>query len=199
MATATKTRAPKPKAPTKPRPPQVPANPPEHDEDHPVTSEVPSAPAPRAPRVGNPAQASAEYRAQVTARMAELRADGWTRPAISALTGFSDSQVWRAQNDKVHTAELDTWATFFAEVREGKHRPPTSGRKLKVDELQARVREALDVLGNEARTTAQYRKLVEAAQEILGELVPQSEVTEAGDDVATEAGANDTAAEVESA
>jgi hypothetical protein len=193
MSTATKTRrtAPKPKAPVKP---QVPANVPEADEDHPVTSATPSAPAPRAPRTGNAASAAPELSAEVTKRMAELRADGWTRPAISAITGFSDSQVWRAQNDKVHTVELEAWATFFAGVRDGQHKPPTSGRKARVEDVQARVREALDVLGNEAKTVAQYRKLVEAAQEILADVVPQPEVTEV-----TEAAGTDAEAATESA
>jgi hypothetical protein len=178
MSTATKTR-PSRKSTAKPQAPQAPANPPEEASAPPVASEVPSTPTPRAPRTGNPAQAEPKLREQVTLRMTELRADGWTRPAISAVTGFSDSQVWRAQNDKVHTVELAAWANFFEEVRAGKHQPPTSGRKARVEDVQARVREALDVLGNDAKTVAQYRKLVEAAQEILADVLPPAEATEA--------------------
>jgi hypothetical protein len=172
MATATKTRK-----------SQVPANPPEHDEDHPVTSEAPSAPAPRAPRTGNSAYATEEERNTIAELHAKIRAVGYTRPMVSAVTGFNDSTVWRAQNRKAHTDELEAWVKYFEGLprdKDGEFVPPANSRrgKIKVEELQARVQEALDVLGNEAKTAAQYRKLVEAVQEILADVVPRPEETD---------------------
>lgn len=102
-----------------------------------------------------------EVRAKLVEKLAQLRADGWTRPAISAITGFSDSQVWRAQNDRVHTVELDRWVTFVQEVDEGKHKPPAgSVPKPKVADLQAKISAAVTRLAelDPKATAATLRK-----------------------------------------
>lgn len=151
---------------------------PEHDEDHPVTSSTPTVTLATLAPTGNAAYAPAELREQVTLRLAELVKDGWTQPAIKDITGFTISAIWRARHDKVHTRELEHWARFFEAVREGTYQPPNSGKKLKVEDLQSRVQEALDVLGNEAKTVKQYKTIVDAVQEILADLVPAPEATE---------------------
>lgn len=160
MTTSTKARpkpaAPKPKAPAKPAEAKAP--------------EAPT-PAPK-PRGGNSAYAAESVRNQIRDAMKDLESKGFTRPSISAVTGFNDSTVWRAHNYKVHTDEVPVFMDFIAKVVAGEVKPPTSGRKPKVDDLQARVAEAIDVLGNEAKTAAQYRKIVDAALEILADVVP---------------------------
>lgn len=134
------------------------------------------------PEVGQAAWAPFRERADIVAIMWQLRRDGWERPAISALTGFNDSTVYRAQRGRTHTGEVDAWLEFFSQVANGTHKPPAGRRKQSVEDVRARVGEALDVLGNEAKTATQYRKLIEAAQEILRDVAPQ-----AGDDTEAEA------------
>lgn len=139
---------------------------------------------------GQAAWAPFKERADVVAIMWQLRRDGWERPAISALTGFNDSTVYRAQRGRTHVGEVDTWLEFFAKVADGTHKPPTSGRKQRVEDVQARVVEAIEVLGNEAKTVAQYRKLTEAALEILRDVAPQVAAdleAEATDEAGTDA------------
>lgn len=105
----------------------------------------------------NSAYAPTEVRAKLVERLEQMKADGWTRPAISAITGFSDSQVWRAQNLKAHTTELDQWVAFIKEVDEGKHQPPAPRRKAKPEELQAKINKALEALaqlGDKPNVTA---------------------------------------------
>lgn len=125
-----------------------------------------------ASRTGNSAYAAESVRNKIAESLDKLRGDGWTRPAISAVTGYTDSQVWRAFNRKVHEAEVPTILDFFQQVVDGKVKPPTSGRKPKIEELQARVTEAIELLSNEAKTAAQYRKIVDAALEVLADVVP---------------------------
>lgn len=151
-ATDTKTR-PAPKAPVKPVEPQA------------TPAPAPAASASKAGQNSN--YAPQEVRDTMTVKQAQLRADGWTRPAISAITGFTDSQVWRAQNGKVHTAELERWMTFVKAVDAGEHKPPASARKPKIEDLQAKIDAALKALGDEAKTAAQFKKVVEAAREAL--------------------------------
>lgn len=123
--------------------------------------------------VGQAAWAPFAERAQIVEIMWQLRQDGWERPMISELTGFKDSPVYRAQRGAVHANEVDAWLEFFARVADGTHKLPVDKRaKRSVDEVQARVREAIDVLGNEAKTVAQYRRLTEAALEILRDVAP---------------------------
>lgn len=151
-APAPKPQAPKGKAAAAPAPQPV---------------EAPAAPAPKVDRTGNAAYAAETVRKQITDAMADLRAKGFTRPSISAVTGFSDSQVWRAQNDKVHTDEVPVIMAFIEKVVKGEVKPPTAGRKPKVEDLQARIDRALATLGSEAKTAAQFKKIVEAAALVL--------------------------------
>jgi hypothetical protein len=167
MTAAVKT-APKPQAPKGKAASKSAAKPAAKPADQPTPEAAPKP----ADRTGNSAYAPEAERKQVADLHAQLRKDGWTRPAISALTDFSDSQVWRAQNLKVHTSEMDRWLAFFSRVAAGEVKPPTSGRKPKIEELQARVTEAIQLLGNEAKTAAQYRKIVDAALEVLADVVP---------------------------
>lgn len=140
---------------------------------------------------GQAAWAPFQERANIVAIMWQLRTDGWERPAISALTGFNDSTVYRAQRGKTHTGEVDAWLDFFGKVADGTHKLPSGkGQRRSVEDVQARVGEAIDVLANPAKTVAQYRKLIEAAQEILRDVAPQAaEALETGDDSPAEADA----------
>lgn len=142
-ATATKTRpSAKPQSPKS----QPPKPEPQADEKPiQVPADVPETDAPAKPsKAGqNSAYAPDEVRAKLVERLAQLREDGWTRPAISAITGFSDSQVWRAQNNRAHTTELNRWVDFIKEVDAGTHQPPAPRRKPKPEELQARIDAAL--------------------------------------------------------
>ena len=136
MTTNTKARpkpaAPKPKADASPSP-KVPDNVPETD----------AAPKP-ATTGGNSAYADAETRGKIKQAMADLREQGFTRPSISAVTGFTDSQVWRAQNDKVHASEVPALMAFIEKVVKGEVKPPAnSQRKPKAPELQAKIDTAL--------------------------------------------------------
>lgn len=153
--------------------------------DGPAPTLTPYVPAQRPTRTGNSAYAPEADRERVKGIMDELRAAGYTRPEISHYTGFNDSQVWRAQNGKVHTVELDTWLPFFKLFAE-KQLPPanSASRKPKPEALQARIVEleatlaarvtaVTEVLTGEAKTVAQYRRLIEAAQAALnGEAAP---------------------------
>jgi hypothetical protein len=153
---------PAPAKPTKPAP--KPATPPAQDPV--VTPAVPPA-----PRTGNSAYADEETRTKIVQAMNDLKAKGFTRPSISAVTNLSDSQVWRAQNYKIHTSEVPVIMDFIAKVVAGDVQPPAGNvRKPKVEQLLARVNEAIQVLGNDAKTAAQYRKIVAAAQEILADV-----------------------------
>lgn len=160
--------------------PEAPANP--------IT--LAPAPAPRRPRTGNSAQADETTRQQVKALMDELRAAGYTRPEISHYTGFNDSTVYRAQNARVHTVELDVWMPFFKLFADKQLPPPNSASRkpkpealqAKIDDLEAthaaRVQAVIDVLATEAKTVAQYRKIVEAAQlALLGDAAPVEAAT----------------------
>ena len=144
-----------------------------------VEPQVPTAPA---PRTGNSAQADEEIRTQVAAMMEELKKAGYVRPELQVLTGFNDSTVWRAQNRKVHTAELDTWMALFERFTTGEllqtNPPKAAQRKPKVEDLLARIAEleadftakidaAVEVLAGEARTPAQYKRLVDQATNTL--------------------------------
>lgn len=158
---STKT-APKPQAPKTAKKISVPADVPETDAQVDVKLDAP------APRTGNAAQADDATREQVRQMMAELRNAGYTRPELSRFTGLADSPVWRAQNGLVHTVELDVWMPLFERFVKGELDPPAkSTRKPKVESLQAKIDAALAALADEAKTAAQYRKIVEAAREAL--------------------------------
>lgn len=168
--------------------PEAPAEPaPEAATDAPEEAANAEAPAPPAtvpaPRTGNAAWPEDTIRDQVKGMMDKLREAGYTRPELSTFTGFNDSTVWRAQNRKVHAVELDAWMALFERFAKNElPAPKTSLRKPKVEALQAKIDELVtdhdarlkaitEALSGEAKTVAQYRKLVEAALELL----PQTE------------------------
>jgi hypothetical protein len=157
-----------------PEAPEAPAP----DQTNPAPEATPE-PAPE-PTVkgGNSNWAPEADREALRTKLKQLRADGWTRPAISKHTGFSDSQVWRGQNAYAHGTELATWVEFLTRVKAGELKPPQGNRKLRVEDVQAQLAEAraahealiqvaLAKLGDEAKTVAQYRKLVDEARDLL--------------------------------
>lgn len=134
---APKPSAPKPKAPTPAN--SAPATPAKFDT---VPETDAPAPAPQAPvsRKGqNSAYAPDDVRNALGLKLYALREVGWTRPAITAITGYNDSTVWRAFNAKAHTSEMPVWIEFLKGVADGTHKPPTSGRKPKPAELEAKI------------------------------------------------------------
>lgn len=169
-ATATKTRpSAKPQAP-KPQPPK-PQAPKSDEKPIKVPADVPETDAPaKASKTGqNSAYAPDEVRAKLAERLLQMREDGWTRPAISAIIGFSDSQVWRAFNERAHTSEMDTWVKFIQEVDAGTHQPPAPRRKPKPEELQAKIDAALAKLAElpEKATVTALRAAVAEAKAAL--------------------------------
>lgn len=144
------------------------------------TPTTPVVPTPRGN--SNSAYADEVTRAQVEQMMLKLKEAGYVRPELIELTGFNDSTVWRAQNRKVHTVELDTWMALFARFANGelvKTNPPKASlRKPKVEDLlvkladteaafTARIEAAVKLLAGDAKTTAQYKKLVAEATAAL--------------------------------
>lgn len=143
---------------------------------HEATPEVvppPVAPVAPAPRVGNAAWAPEEEREHVAGIMAELRAAGYTRPELSALTGFSDSAVWRAQQRKVWTIEIDVWMDkVFEPWNAGtliQTNPPAKSLRApkpevlqaKITEVEAKIARAVEALTNpEIKTVKEFRTLV---------------------------------------
>lgn len=152
--------------------------------------EVPATPVvtltPPPPHTGNSAYADEETRGKIVQAMADLKTAGFKRPEISAVTGMTDSALYRAQNGRVHTVEVPTLLAFIELVVKGEVKPKEAARKPKVEDLeakllevesayQARIAAVIEALGSEAKTTAQYRKIIEAAQAALTELVPTPE------------------------
>lgn len=154
-------------------------------------------------RTGNSQWAPESVRNDIARAMRNLTARGFTRPSLIKATGMTDSQLWRAQNAKVHQHEVPAILDLIKRVVDGDLTPPASRRKLTVEDLQeqltqqqedaaralnevtttfnARIQDVLETLAFDAKTTAQYRKVVEAAQETLRELVarPTDEPTSA--------------------
>jgi murein L,D-transpeptidase YcbB/YkuD len=158
--------APKPAAPAKPKATEIkPAEAPASEAK--VEVQPNSAPAPRG---GNSAYADEETREQVTQLMAHLRAKGFTRPSISAVTGYSDSQVWRAQNGKVHADEVEALLNFAKAAEAGEIKPPTNGvRKPKPEALQAKIDTVIGKLAelDPKATAATLRKALAEVKELL--------------------------------
>lgn len=157
---AAKTAAPKPKAPASaPKPAANPA--PEAKAEAKVEAPAPT-------KGGNSNYAAESVRNELAAALKKLTVEeGWTRPMISKLTGFTDSQVWRGYNLKVHQSEMDTWKDFLSKVTSGEYKADKPARKPKADDLQAKIDAALTALGTEAKTVAQYRKVLEDAKAAL--------------------------------
>lgn len=183
--TATKTR--KAAAKGKPAPKPGPA-------PKPAPAPTPEAPKPAPARSGNSAAAPEEIQEKIAVLLNRLRDEqGLTRPFVIQHIGpdangraFNDSMVWRAFNRKAHTVEVDALTAFLGRVTNGELKVDTGrARRPRLDDVQARVTEAIEVLSNEAKTAAQYRKIVDAALEMLRDVVPAPEAPEAAE--ATEA------------
>jgi len=169
---------------------------PETDEQHPVTSSTPTpapeAPAPApvvvpvapAPRTGNAAWASEADRKVIADLHALIRAAGYTRPMISAVTGFNDSRVYLAQRAKAQLHEVQPWLAYFQSLprdEAGNFLPAPGSRQAKpkiedvqrqLDEvradLQAKIDAAVAALSTEdAKSIKQLREVVQAARDAL--------------------------------
>lgn len=118
----------------------------------------------------NPAQAPDDIRVKITQAMADLRAAGFTRPSISAVTKLSDSQVWRAQNGLVHTVEVPVIEEFIKQVLAGDVKPPERKTgKVSASVLQEKVAKATELLGKQAdaKSVTALRALVKEALDAL--------------------------------
>lgn len=130
----------------------------------------PVAPTAPAPRTGNAAWATEEQRVMVKQFMDALREAGYTRPELSAFTDFNDSTVWRAQNLKVHTHEVEHWMeTVFKPFTDGTLPPAAKSLKApkpevlqaKLAEVEAKIARAVEALANpEGKTVKELRALV---------------------------------------
>jgi len=100
----------------------------------------------------NPAYATEQEAAEVAAKMAELADAGWTRPDVLVafgqleVEGVTDSVVYRAQREKVHTRELPIFKLLFEAVAAGTVKPRVKSRKLKVADVADKAYEAAKVL-----------------------------------------------------
>jgi transcriptional regulator with XRE-family HTH domain len=122
---------------------------------------------PEAPKAAptNSAYADEATRAKVTQAMADLNERGFTRPQLAEAMGMTLGAVWRAQNDKVHTAEVATIEALIKKVLDGELQPTTRARKPKAEDLAAQIDRATEVLKahDAAKTVTQLRKLVAEA------------------------------------
>lgn len=127
---------------------------------------------PEAPKAAptNSAYADEETRTKVTKAMADLNERGFTRPQLAAATNMTLGAVWRAQNDRVHTAEVPVIEELIKKVLAGELEPVTRARKPKAEDLAAQIERANAVLqsAGEAKTVTQLRKLVAEALTALG-------------------------------
>jgi hypothetical protein len=177
---------------------------PETDQEHPVTSDTPTpAPAPEAPanpapapvapvvvpaapapRTGNAAWASEADRKMIAELHAAIRAVGYTRPMISAATGFNDSRVYLAQHAKAQLHEVAAWLEYFKSLprdEAGNFLPAPGSRQAKPKiedvqreldavraDLQAKIDAAVAALSTEdAKSIKQLRDVVQAARDAL--------------------------------
>lgn len=138
----------------------------------------------------NPAYATEEQATQVAEQMAQLAADGWTRPDVLAafgqleVHGVTDSVVYRAQREKVHTRELPIFELLFKAVAEGTVKPRVKSRKLKVADVadQAYAAAALLATLGDKPKAAELQAFVEQLRAILPEpKVDEPEGDGAGD------------------
>jgi hypothetical protein len=113
--------------------------------------------------------APADQREAIAGILAQMKADGWSRPMISAITGFNDSTVWRAQRAKTHTIEVKRWNAFLQGVKDGTYRPTEKARKGNVKDQLARAQRAAATLArvNELRPSKAIREVVDAALALL--------------------------------
>lgn len=152
------------------------------------TAAAPTTPEPSpapSPQTGDK-RASKEVRAQVAERLEALKGT-WSRAAIAAALyertgderwGGPDAErktagqgpVWRAQNYKIHTDEVDAVLAFLDDVEAGKVEPPSRSRANTVKELQQKVEDALLELSGDVTKLklAELREAVLAARRALG-------------------------------
>jgi hypothetical protein len=126
---------------------------------------------PEAPKAAptNSAYADEETRAKVTKAMADLSERGFTRPQLAAATDMTLGAVWRAQNDRVHTAEVPVIEELIKKVLAGELQPVTRARKPKAEDLVLKIEHTNKVLqkAGEAKTVTALRRLVADALEAL--------------------------------
>lgn len=131
----------------------------------------------------NPAWAPEAQATEVAANLAKMKEAGWTRPDVIkafgdlGVTGVTDSIVWRAFNEKVHTVELDAFNLLFEAVNEGKVQPRIKVRKAKAADIVANAQAAAAVLaglGDKPNATAMRDALAKIA-ELLPEPVVEAE------------------------
>ena len=140
----------------------------------------------------NPAYASEDQAKQVAAHMAKLGELGWTRPDILAafgqldVVGVTDSVVYRAQREKIHTVELPIFKVLFDAIEAGTVKPRVKSRKLKVADVADKAYAAaalLATLGDKPKA-AELAAIVQELKTILPEPKvdePEADNTE-GDD-----------------
>lgn len=165
---------PAPEAPVEATTPEI-APAPKALDNVPETDAAPKSVAPST----NSNYAPKEVRQALADLLEDLRSKGWTRTAIIAVTGFSDSQVWRGQNLKAHNSEMARWVEFTEGVKAKRHLPPAPKSKKAqaaaeakaledaVATMSAKIDAAIARLGDEAKTTAQYKKVVQETLELL--------------------------------
>lgn len=128
---------------------------------------------------------NANVRNAVTQTLAHLGEKGWTRPDIRKALAqlgneLTDSAVYRAQRDRVHTREVPVWKEFFAAVDAGTVAPSQKARKLNAKDIVDRATEAAKVLASLGeRPNAQAMR--EALAQIA-ELLPTPPVDEDEDE-----------------
>jgi len=92
-------------------------------------------------------------RTAVTGVLTKLGELGWTRPAIREALAqlgnpLTDSAVYRAQRDRVHTREVPIWAEFFKAVDDGVVKAPEKAGKIDVKAVVQRAAQAAKVLAD---------------------------------------------------
>jgi hypothetical protein len=125
----------------------------------------------------NPAYATEEQARQVAGQMAKIAEAGWTRPDVLAafgkleIVGVTDSVVYRAQREKVHTRELPIFEALFAAIEAGTVQPRVKSRKLKVADVADKAYAAAKVLAElgDNPKAADLKAAFEALKGILPE------------------------------
>lgn len=138
----------------------------------------------------NPAYATEEQAKQVAEKMATLAEAGWTRPDVLVafgnleIVGVTDSVVYRAQREKVHTRELPIFEALFAAIDAGTVSPRVKSRKLKVADVADKAYAAAKVLADlgDNPKAAELKAAFEALKGILPEPKADEPEAPAGDD-----------------
>lgn len=109
--------------------------------------------------------ADASIASQVADRLTKAKEAGWTRPALMQLTGMTASAVWRAQNGKVHQAEVESLTGVLAKIETGELEPPTKSASKRT----AKTAQCVHVLeaALQEKSLAATRKLIAEALEAL--------------------------------